>query len=398
MKHRFADNPLVPLTLLMFLRALIRRCTIAAIPILACSPAWAQMDDIWRVGARVNVVASEHHDVWAAGAVVSVRGIVGHKLSVVGAEVDVDVTTKGDTRLAGAIVSFKGESQKDLYVAGARLNVDGRVGGALKAAGARLMIGSQASVDGPMLILGADVLFAGNSGGTAEIYGDTVQIDGRIGGNLLVRARSVTVGKTALLEGDAVFETLDDPHIEQGATLRGRQTVTLPRPGPRDIRTVVKAIAAVVMFGIGAGLILGLIILITARPMVEQAIAQMRDAPGRSLLIGVAVLILVPLGAMLLMVTVIGIPVGLLTLLAFPLILLVAWVVATLGVADWLLNRSRTERSLLGRLLLLLAGLAAVTLIGVVPIVGVLVWLLVMLLGLGALWQSLRIRSAQAPT
>jgi hypothetical protein len=152
------------------------------------------------------------------------------------------------------------------------------------------------------------------------------------------------------------------------------------------------------MFGIGAGLILGLIILITARPMVEQAIAQIRDAPGRSLLIGVAVLILVPLGAMLLMVTVIGIPVGLLTLLAFPLMLLVAWVVATLGVADWLFNRSRTERSLLGRLLLLLAGLAAVTLIGVVPIVGVLVWLLVMLLGLGALWQSLRIRSAQAPT
>src|SRR5262249_56559151 len=101
-----------------------------------------------------------------------------------------------------------------------------------------------------------------NLRGSAEIYGDAVQIDGRIGGNLLVRARSVTIAKTAVLEGDAVFETLDDPDIEEGATLKGRQTVTLPRPGPRETLSIARALAAVVLFGIGAGLVLGLILLI----------------------------------------------------------------------------------------------------------------------------------------
>jgi cytoskeletal protein CcmA (bactofilin family) len=379
------------------MRALTRLSAIAAMLALGCAPAWAQTDDIWRAGARVNVVASEHHDVWAAGAVVSVRGIIGHELSVAGAEVDVDVTTRGDTRLAGAIVSVKGRIEKDLYVAGARLNVDARVGGSLNAAGARLIVGSQSEIEGPMRIGGADVVFAGNSRGAAEIYGDTVQIDGRIGGNLLVRARSVTVGKTAVLEGDVVFETLDDPNIEEGATLRGRQTVTLPRPGPREPWSIAKALIAVALFGIGAGLVLGLILLIAARPLVEQAISQFRDAPLRSLLIGLAVLVLVPLIAVLLMVTVIGIPVGLLALLAFPLLLLVAWVLAAFAVADWLFNRGRAEHSFTGRLLLLLAGLGVVTLAGIVPVVGALVWLLVMLLGLGALWQALRIRSVQAP-
>jgi hypothetical protein len=355
------------------------------------------MDDIWRAGARVAVVASEHHDVWVAGAVVSVRGIVDHELSAAGAEVDVDVTTKGDARLAGAIVSVKGRIEKDLYVAGARLNVDAKVGASLKAAGARLIIGPQSEIEGPMRIAGADAVFAGNGRGSAEIYGDSVQIDGRIGGNLLVRARSVTIGKTAVLEGDAVFETLDDPHIEDGATLRGRQTVTLPRPGPRDLWSIAKGLTAVVLFGIGAGLILGLILLIGARPLVERTILQIRDAPFRSLLIGLAVLILVPLIAVFLMVTVIGIPVGLLTLLAFPLLLLVAWAVATLAVADWLFNRGRAEYSLGGRLLLLLAGLVVVTLIGIVPVLGVLVWLLVILLGLGALWQAPRVRPSRAP-
>jgi cytoskeletal protein CcmA (bactofilin family) len=379
------------------MRALARLSAIAAILLLGCVPASAQMDDIWRAGARVNVIASEHYDVWAAGAVVSVRGTVNHELTAAGAEIDVDVTTKGDSRLAGAIVSVKGNIEKDLYIAGARLNVDARIGGSLAAGGARLIIGSQSEIAGPMRLAGADVVFAGSSRGSAEIYGDAVQIDGRIGGNLLVRARSVTIGKTAVLEGDAVFETLNDPDIEEGATLRGRQTVTLPRPNPRETFSVARALAAVVLFGIGAGLILGLILLIAARPIVEQTIVQIRDAPFRSLLIGLTAVISVPLIAVALMATVIGMPIGVLTLLAFPLLLLVAWVVAAFAIADWLFNRSRTERSFGGRLLLLLAGLVVITLIGVVPVLGVLVWLLVVLLGLGALWGAFRVRQSQVP-
>jgi cytoskeletal protein CcmA (bactofilin family) len=377
--------------------ALIRISAIAGVLVVGCAPAWAQMDDIWRAGARVNIVASGHHDVWVAGAVVSVRGIVNHALSAAGAEVDIDVTTKGDARLAGAIVSAKGQFEKDLYVAGARLSVDARVGASLNAAGARLIIGPQSEIEGSMRIGGADVVFAGNSRGPAEIYGDSVQIDGRIGGNLLVRARSVTIGRTAVLEGDAVFETLDNPHIEEGATLRGQQTITPPRSGPHEMWFIARGLTAVVLFGIGAGLILGLILLISARPFVEQAILHVRNAPFRSLLIGLAVLVLVPLIAVLLIVTVIGIPVGLLTLLAFPLLLLVAWVVSAFGVSDWLFNRRRAERlSFGGRLLLLLAGLVVITLIGIVPVLGVFVWLLVMLFGLGAMWQAFRVGQSRA--
>jgi cytoskeletal protein CcmA (bactofilin family) len=376
----------------------IRLFTLAAALFLGCAPAWAQADDIWRAGARVNVVASDHHDVWVAGALVSVRGSINHELSAAGAEVDVDVISKGDARLAGAIVAARGRIEKDLYVAGARLNIDARVVGSLRAAGARLIIGPQSEIDGPTQIAGADVIFAGNSRGTAEILGDSVQIDGRIGGNLLVRARSVTIGRTAVLDGDVLFETLDDPQIEQGATLRGRQTVTLPRPGPAEPWTGVRTLAAVVVLGVGAGLVAGLILLILARPLVEQAILQIRNAPWRSLLLGLAVMILTPLIAIVLVATVIGIPVGLLTLLAFPLVLLVAWVLAAFAVADQLFNRTRSEQTLLSRVILLLAGLLVVALIGIVPVVGPLVWLLVMLLGLGALWQALRARSATSPS
>lgn len=377
------------------MRAVMRLSAIVIV--LAAGSTWAHADDIWRAGARVSVVASEDDDVSVAGALVSVRGAVLDELRAAGAEVDVDVTTKGDAKVAGAIVSVKGGVEKNLYVVGARVNVDARIGGSLKAAGARVLIGSQSNIEGLMHVVGADVVFAGTSHGPAEIYGDAVQIDGHIGSDLLVRARSVTIGKTAVVEGDAIFRTLDEPQIEEGATLRGRQTFTPPQHGPRTALAIVKALFATLLFGIGAGLILGLILLLAARPFVEQAIFQVREVPLRSLFSGLAVVILVPLFAVILMATVIGIPLSLLTLLAFPLMLFVGWVVAAFAVGDWILNRGRAQRSFASRLLLLLAGLLLITIIGIIPVVGVLVWLLVMLLGLGALWRALQAKPSVIP-
>src|SRR5690606_2885381 len=74
------------------------------------APAAAQMDDIWRAGARVNAVASDHENVSAAGAIVSVRGAVRSDIRAAGAEVDIDANAGRDYWAAGAIVSAKGQA------------------------------------------------------------------------------------------------------------------------------------------------------------------------------------------------------------------------------------------------------------------------------------------------
>jgi cytoskeletal protein CcmA (bactofilin family) len=363
---------------------------ITGIMLVAQTPASAQIDTIWRAGARVNVVASDHRDVWAAGAIVSVRGTVLNEVWAAGAEVDVDAIANGDMWAAGAIASVKGGSAKNLYVVGARVSIDARVGGKLSAAGARVIVGPRTEVRGDTRLAGADIVFAGTSGGPVTLYGDSVQIDGRIAGDLHVRARSVTVGKGAVIDGSALFETLNEPLIEEGATLRGRQTVTLPKPRKIEGEQIVGVLVAIILFGVGAGFVLGLILLIVARGFVERTIDLMRLGPGRSVLVGVGVLILVPLAAIAVMATVIGIPVGLVALLAFPLLLFTGSVLGAFGLSDWVLNRGREERSFIGRIALLLAGLLALTVIGLIPVLGFLTWLLAVTLGLGAFWQAFR--------
>ena len=374
-----------PLTDLTFL-AVFAASWIAGSP-----PAKAQTNDIWRAGPRVNIVASDHRDVWAAGAIVSVRGSITGELKAAAAEADVDVTAAGDARVAGAIVSVKGQFQQGLFIGGARVTVDARVAGAFSASGARVIVAPQTEIAGPMTLAGADIVFAGIARGPAEIYGDAVQIDGRVSGSLFVRARSITVGKTAVIEGDAVFETLDGPHVEEGASLRGRETVTPPRPSARDGWTTIKGLSAIALFGIGAGLLLGLILLMAARRFVEHSIDHIRETPFRTVLSGFVILILVPFVAITLVATVIGIPLALLALLAFPLALLIASVLGAFGVSEWLFNREGNEPSLGRRVLLLLVGLVVLTVIGLIPIAGFITWLIAISFGLGAIWRASRI-------
>jgi cytoskeletal protein CcmA (bactofilin family) len=375
--------------MLMVLRSAMLTVALA----LCATPALAQFDDIWRVGARVNATANDHNNLWAAGAVVAVRGTVKSDIGALGAELDVDAAAGRNLWAVGAIVSVVGQSTQNMYVAGGRVTIDAKVGGKLSAAGARVLVRRGTEVAGDTRLAGAEVVFAGSSRGAAEFAADTVQIDGRVAGNLRVRARSVSLGKGAIIDGDAVFETLDEPQIDVGATIRGRQTVTMPMRHQVDRRNVFVTLGSAVLFGVGAGLVLGLILLIAARPFVERGIEAIRSAPVRSAFVGLGVFVLVPLIASLIMVTIVGIPIGLLILLAFPLAVAIGLVLAAFGLADRILNRDRLARSGWSRFVALLVGVVILALVGLIPVLGFVVGILALLIGLGAFWQALRNRT-----
>lgn len=360
---------------------------------LGSTPAAAQLDDMWRAGARVQAEGTGQPNLWAAGAIVAVSGTVQDQIRVAGAEVNVSARSGGDTWAAGAIVTVEGEAAGNLYAAGARVSVNSIVAGKLSVAGARVLIGPGTEVTGDTRVAGADVVFTGTSRGPAEFYGDSVQILGRIMGDVHVRARHVSVGNEAVIDGNVVFETLNDPDIAVGAIVRGEQTVTNRMPYRFDHRSMIFGLVAAVLLGVGAGFVLGLILLIAARPFVERAIDAMRTTPLWTGLVGLGVLILVPLVASLIMITVVGIPIGLLLLLAFPFAVVTGLVLSAYGLSDRLLNKERAQPSFLGRLLLLLVGLLVLAVIGLIPVLGFVVGVLALLIGLGAVWQAMRNRT-----
>ena len=103
------------------------------------------------------------------------------------------------------------------------------------------------------------------------------------------------------------------------------------------------------------------------------------ESPGWSVVWGLVVLIAAPIAAIIALITVVGIPIGVASLAAYAVSLMLAINVSSLAVGGLAL---RGRYSIWAQLAL---GLAIVYLIGAIPVLGWLVWIAVLLFGLGAL-------------
>ena len=126
-------------------------------------------------------------------------------------------------------------------------------------------------------------------------------------------------------------------------------------------------------------LILGLILLLAA-PHLDAAITWAAgERTGASIGLGAATFLLLPIVAVLLLATIVGIPLGLFILLGIALLYSVGYVIGAHAIGRRLVAYPKS------RYVAFLAGWGIVRLLGLIPIVGGVVWTLVTIFGLGIL-------------
>jgi hypothetical protein len=215
------------------------------------------------------------------------------------------------------------------------------------------------------------------------LNGDT-EISGTVDGDVVVFNGDVAVRSGAEIGGDLV--TQSTPQVEDDATIRGSQTNVATK-----FDYDVSGFAGRFVWWLGytvSVLILGLLLLAFA-PHLDQAVVEtIRTRLGSSIGWGVALFFLLPIAAVLLLVTVVGIPLGLFVLLALALIYTVGYTVATLGVGRVVMRTS-------SRYVAFLVGLVILRALALIPVVGGLLWLLASAWGLGSL--AVAIRAGRTP-
>jgi hypothetical protein len=145
------------------------------------------------------------------------------------------------------------------------------------------------------------------------------------------------------------------------------------------------------------GLVLLAALLLAVQPAALARVSQTLQArPGMSLLLGFALLVCMPVAALLFIVTLIGIPVGLLTIALYLALLPLGYVTAAVGLGDLVLQRLRAAAAAqLGwRIGAAAAALLLLTLLGAIPWLGGWIGFAALLAGLGALLLQWR---AKAP-
>ena len=248
----------------------------------------------------------------------------------------------------------------------------------------------------------ADGVFV--TGGTATINGTVetvVVLDGKaiLEGaqvkSVFVTGGSVTIDAASTVTGDV--RTLDATVTADPAATIGGTVSSLDK----DLLAAGAILApAFVLFMLGFALVTivaGLALAALASRQVRSAEALIRKEPGETLLFGLAGLVVIPILAVLLMITVIGAPLGLSILfVVWPAAAYAGYLVAGIFIGEWLLNRNATEvpaRPYLAAVV----GLIALQVISLVPFVGA----IASLFGFGAVlflaWRTFREPSTARP-
>jgi hypothetical protein len=284
---------------------------------------------------------------------------------------------KGDVAAAGASVTIAGPVEGYVLGAGRRVRVDAPVGNDLWAAGETVdihnTIGNNAMVAGRVVRLESGAVVGGN----LRIGADRAVILGTVNGDVEARADRVTVAPGAVIRGELTVRSPRPPEVSP------RAQVGHVRYQRVDDRWIARPWPLAWFVTFLALLLLGSAMTALLPARTRRVAATLRARLGRSLLVGVIAVALIPLGIIALAVTLVGLPLAAVLTAVYVLLLVLSGVFVSYRVGEWLLNLANgTTASPWARMAL---GALVVSLAVTMPFVGWAVAGVVVIAGAGAL-------------
>ena len=350
----------------------------------APTPAAAQRVE---AGAVVTVPSGEvrEGDLYATGEAIRVDGRLAGDLVAAGQRVLVRGEVDGDLFAAGRTVDLLGPVGDSTRVAGEHITVDAVINGDLIAAGNRLQLLDGAVIRGGLMTASSTVELEGMVEEDFRAAAGEVIVRGTVRGDAYVIADRLELAPGARIDGDLDYRTRIPLSAEEAARVGG--TVRHGEPVD-DEDSDGSWVGSILFWGwqTGAALLAGLLAVALFRSGVQQLVSAIAGQPTLGALLGFGAFLIVPVAAVVVMVTVVGLPLGMIVMLLFGM----ALYVAKLPMAVWAGGRLL---ALVGRpdaspYAAMAAGVLMLYLLFATPWLGGLFWLAATWLGLGAMVLS----------
>lgn len=331
---------------------------------------------------------------YVAGNSVSVGSAVTGDLLAAGGMVVVTGAVSGDVLAGSGDVQLLAPVQGDVRVAAGQVSINSRINGDLVVLGGSVAILPGATIGGGVTVLGGQTTVDGTVNGSLLVRGGRLIINGTVRGNVDARLdESLTVGPNAIVGGTLAYRAPSQGVIGSGAKIGAISFV--PKIAAKAGRTAANGILlalAGVLTATKLLMLLGAAALIIWRWR-REALEVLQDAHDRfwgSLGSGIVFGVLVPIGAVLLMISIVGTFAGFAALALYGLCVLVAKVMAGLFLGAWLHKLLRKGATLHLEWLPGLGGVLLLEFLGVVPVVGFLADVVLFLIVFGALARRLQ--------
>lgn len=344
--------------------------------------------------AATTALAPAHADDTRVGGEVRVTGTVNDNLNVMAGDIDIDAQVLGDLRAVGGDITVKGSVSGEADVIGGDIDFDATVGEDLSIAGGDVRIGSPARIKGDLEVAGGEVRIGGTVERNVEAAAADFKLTGTVNGDVDVRGVDITIAPGARIAGDLIAKGPQEPTIN--GTVEGEVKYTRASgPGWRGYNygwdgdfahhfdfeiTVLSSLWA--LFG-------GFLLIFLFPKLTDRTARTFQDYPVRSFGFGLLSIILLPVLAILLIVTIIGLPLGLLILLFYPLLLFIGFLSTALGLARMAYRDSDVTPSKLTQLAYLAVVLLTLTILSTIPVLNSIITILAVIIGIGAFGAAL---------
>lgn len=305
--------------------------------------------DFYTAANSVNVSGSVTEDMVAAGAEITINGSVGKDALFISGRTDVHGTVGDDLRIISGEVTLAEPVGGDVFVLGGKLNVLSTA----TISGDLIIYAGQATIEG---------LVEGNIIGSVE----KLRVDSVVKGEINVAVNELILGDKANIGGNVsyVSESLLVQSLNAtvaGNVLRGDPIIPT---GNSNLKAIV-APALILLFS-------ALAWQLVSRKTLTLVVERSLGSALRSLITGFVCILLVPLAASLLMISMVGALIGLVLLVAYILILtlgLIAFSVVLGKIIFSSLNKSKEEINLLT----IAVGVIGTVLLVILPVLGQLI-------------------------
>jgi hypothetical protein len=340
-------------------------------------------------GRSLLVASSSPGNAYSVGLSVVHTASVFGDLSAFGGSVVTAAPVSGDETLLAGSIRSRARVTGDLRAVGGSISIEEPINGDLVALG--YSVNDSGKVGGSIFIIAANATISNGAFGPVTIYGNNVSLSGNFTNNVnIVAIGRVAIAASTTIAGKLSYQSPELAVIPQSAVIIGGVEYTsasyLPDAGTSRILSFmsigfflfVRILGALILTGLLAGLFPRLAEVVTNRAYTSR--------PSKillTILLGFAVFVVTPVLFLMLALTFVGIGLALLLLISYSFIVFLSLAYAGILLGSIFSSRYMNRKTVLWHDGVF--GMLALSLIALVPYIGVFIVLLLTMFTSGAL-------------
>lgn len=322
-------------------------------------PVFALSTDLFKADNTVNVSEGMDGSGFVAGNFVDVNTKVNGILFAAGNE----VKTSGISDyafIAGNIIKVNNHNFRDGFIAGSSIDIEG------------------STIERDLYVTGERININSNIGRHVYLSGSNIIINGKVNGNVTAYGKTVTVGDNAVITGTLKYSEDSELKISDNATIGNKVAEKSTQLDVNVGKVSFVSRISSMFISLSNILLIGLLLMLFMPKNFEKIKEMKSNSILKSLGFGFLTLIAVPIASIILLITVVGVSTSLISLLFY----FASIYLSTVFTSYYLANLTIGNK-VKNKYLLFIIGAFVISILKLIPFVGILVSICSLLIGLG---------------